>query len=368
MSMNIAIFSPNQNPYSETFIQAHKKYLKDQIFYYYGRGSQIRLETKVEKEGKLESLLLKIYLKIFKKSYSELWVRRILRSLAKNKVNAILIEYGTHAFHLLPILRKTKIPIIVHFHGYDASRQDIIEKCNYYSEVFDLSRKVISVSTEMHQKLVSIGCNSNKLIYNVYGPNPKFSDVKPTFSQKQFISVGRFTDKKAPYYTILAFKEVLKKHPDAVLLMAGDGELLNSCVNLVRHYNMEENIKFLGVINSDAFANYLCHSIAYVQHSITALNGDMEGTPLSILESSAAGIPVISTYHAGISDVIEHEVTGLLCEEHDILTMSKHMLKVLENKDYAKEIGLAGKWRIKENFSLKRHIDTLQASFHEIVK
>jgi hypothetical protein len=57
----------------------------------------------------------------------------------------------------------------------------------------------------MEQMLLEMGCPKNKLIYNVYGPNPEFLKVKPTFRKKQFVAIGRFTDKKAPYYTILAF-------------------------------------------------------------------------------------------------------------------------------------------------------------------
>ena len=96
-----------------------------------------------------------------------------------------------------------------------------------------------------------------------------------------------------------------------------------------------------------------------MQHSVKADDGDMEGTPVSVLEASVAGLPVISTFHAGIPDVILHKKTGLLCEEHDIATMSKCMLQVLDDVAYAKQLGDAGKQHVKDNFSLERHIDEL---------
>ena len=191
-------------------------------------------------------------------------------------------------------------------------------------------------------------------------PQPEFEIVQPRFNKKQFIGIGRFTDKKAPYYTILAFSKILKNHADAKLLLAGKGELLNSCRNLVRYLRLENNVEFLGVISPDEFRNYLSESLAFVQHSITAEDGDMEGTPVSILEASVAGLPVISTYHAGIPDVIDHNKTGLLCNEHDVETMAKYMLRILDDVDFAKTLGSNGKKLITSQYNLKRHIKELQ--------
>jgi glycosyltransferase involved in cell wall biosynthesis len=85
----------------------------------------------------------------------------------------------------------------------------------------------------------------------------------------------------------------------------------------------------------------------------------MEGTPVGILEASAAGLPVISTFHAGIPDVIIHEKTGLLCNEHDYKKMAENMLWVLEHSEESAAMGAAGRKNIKENFSMEKHIGKL---------
>ncbi|GAB4164359.1 MAG: glycosyltransferase [Winogradskyella sp.] len=359
--MNVAIFTPNKNPYSETFIQAHKLFLKDKVYYYYGRGNNIKLEG----ERPLKAFTDKLVKKMVSKE-APVWVRAVKRSLIKNKIDVILVEYGTHAYHLLPLLKTINIPFSVHFHGYDASVHNVIEKCDQYKDVFDIASKVFVVSTVMEEKLIEIGCPRDILVNNTYGPNPKFDKVVPSFSKKQFIAVGRFTNKKAPYYTIFAFNKVLKKHPDAKLVMAGDGELLNSCKNIVRYLGISENVDFVGVISSDQYVSYLENSLAFVQHSITGENGDKEGTPLSILEASSAGLPVVSTFHAGIPDVIEHDKTGLLVQEHDVEKMGSYMIELLNNKNYAIDIGRAGKRHVRENFSMERHISKLQKVLEEL--
>ncbi|MCB0749009.1 MAG: glycosyltransferase, partial [Ignavibacteriae bacterium] len=269
---------------------------------------------------------------------------------------------GNHAFRLLAILERIGLPVVVHFHGYDASRHDVIAYCDNYKGVFEHAHKVVVVSKVMYERLLDLGCPEEKLVYNVYGPRPEFHDVQPQFSTLQFVGIGRFTDKKAPYYTLMAFKEIAAKYPDTKLLLAGDGTLLNACKNLVNYYGLESQVQFLGVIDSVAYKALLETSLAFVQHSITAESGDMEGTPLSILEASAAGLPVISTLHAGIPDVIVDGETGLLCAEHDVADMAKNMMRLLDDVNFAKELGSNGKQRILSQFTLKQHIEALQSS------
>ena len=357
--MNIAIFSPNQNPYSETFIQAHKKNLKGKIFYYYGAGNQIKLENDTLKNTLLDRSQFKLF-----KRLSYFWKVKLLKSLRDNKIDSILIEYGNHAHNLLPLLKKLEIPFVVHFHGYDASVNSVVETCNNYKDVFNLANKVIVVSNVMKQKIENMGCTKNKIVLSTYGPNDLFFNIKPTFSKKQFISIGRFVEKKAPNLLILAFSKVVARYPSYVLKMAGDGVLLNDCKNLVTNLGIGNNVQFMGVVTPELYRNELQNSLAFVQHSITADNGDMEGTPLAVLEASAAGVPVVSTYHAGIPDVIIHEQTGLLCEEKDVQKMAENLIELIENKELATRLGANGKARIKNEFNMSLHISKIQKTLN----
>lgn len=363
----IAIVSPSNNAYSETFIQVQKNGLKGKVFFYFDGELPKSLEGQGKLlNGKLSKLFkLKRKLNLTKFNLNE---QAFIHSLKKNKVQVILAQYGTTSHRIVSISSFLKIPLITHFHGFDSSIDEVISKCNSYYEVFRGSSKVIVVSKEMEKKLFDLGCPKEKLVYNPCAPKKEFDLITPKFSKTQFLAVGRFANKKAPYYSILAFHKVVEKYPDAKLIMAGEGALLNTCKNLVKYLSLEKNVSFLGVITTEEYINLLNESLAFIQHSIKANNGDMEGTPVSILEASSAGLPIISTYHAGIPDVVIHNETGFLCNEHDISKMSKYMFEVLENKDLAIKLGSNGKSRIKKYFNLENHLTIIDDIIEKLIE
>lgn len=364
--MNIAIFSPNQNPYSETFIQAHKNGLNGNIFFYYGNLTNLNLEG-YGRVSSSSSFLFKLKYKIFRISREDILINQVVNSIKSNSVDVLLVEYGSFAFKLLPFLKRIEIPVVVHFHGYDASVHKVIEKCNSYKEVFKRVSRVVAVSNKMYERLLEIGCPQSKLVYSTYGPNPIFEEINSSFSNKNMVAVGRFTDKKAPYYTILAFAQLLKKHPDASLHMIGDGVLLPTCKNLVRFLKIQDKVFFVGIKTALEIREILEKSVAFVQHSITAENGDQEGTPLAVFESGLAGLPVISTYHAGIPDIIQDGFNGYLSNEHDVEGMANNMVKLLNSPKSAKLMGSNGRKRIKENFTQKMHLERLDKILTEVL-
>jgi len=359
-NLNVALISPSKEVYSETFIRAQKELLPFHVFYYFDGFLPKQLEGygSITSSGRIKKASYKIRKKLGLTSLS--YVESALaKSFKKNKIDVVLAQYGPVGEAVLNVCESIKVPVVVHFHGYDASRHDVIEDNNKFKKTFKYAKAVIAVSTSMEKKLLEMGCPREKLFYNVYGPNDSFLEVVPKLNKHHFIGIGRFTDKKAPYYTILAFAKVIKKFPDAKLTIAGNGELWNTCKNLIRHLEIQNSVNLPGVITPEEYREYLENSIGFVQHSIIAENGDSEGTPLAVLEASAAGLPVISTIHAGISDVIINGKTGILVKEHDVDAMANAMISVLENKVLTSEMGRKGKENIGTSFSMRKYIEGL---------
>ncbi len=367
--MNLAIISPNQNAYSETFIQNHKKYFDANVKFYYGGHLPVYLEgearLRLSRKERLGRYIKKYVLRQELEFTDE--EKALYNSFRKQNINVVYAEYGQTGAAVTRVCKALGIPLIVNFHGYDASMYSVLKEYKErYEEMFMYASKTVAVSKAMYNRLLSIGCPKEKLEYITYGPGNVFFDVRPAYSEKSFIFMGRFVDKKAPYYTILAMKKVVEKHPDAKLYMAGEGPLMDACVNLSEFFDLKSNIIFLGRCSHDEIISYYEKVTAYVQHSITPANGDMEGTPVAILEASAAGLPVISTKHAGIPDVILNGKTGLLVEEHDVDGMAEAMIQLLDDKEKASQLGLAGRTNIAENFSMEIHIAKLNNMIHSL--
>jgi len=176
-------------------------------------------------------------------------------------------------------------------------------------------------------------------------------------NNKQLLFVGRLVEKKAPHLLIQTFSKVLEKHPSANLTMIGDGPLLNICKDLVQALKLQDSVNLVGFKKHKEIVSYMRKSFIYVQHSVVAHDGDSEGTPVSILEAGASGLPVVATHHAGISDAIIHGQTGYLVNERDIENMAKFIVLLLDDYELAKKIGRKAKIHIEENFSQSETIN-----------
>ncbi len=367
--MNLAIISPGQNAYSETFIQAHKNIEADNVFFFYGGV----IPTYLENEGivnisartlntrTLINLIPKINpFRILKKKFS-IKEELFAQSLKRHHIDVVLAEFGQTGVACLNVCNYLNIPLITHFHGVDITA-DLERYKEKYKELIRKTPYVVGVSKEMRETLISLGGEPDRVIYTPCGPNPMFYDTTRKADGTRFVCVGRFVDKKAPYYVIMAFKKVVDKYPNAILDMVGTGPLYDTCINLSKYFNLTRNINFTGVKTPNEIQELHSKAVAYVQHSITAGNGDKEGTPVGVMEASASALPVISTLHAGIKDVVINGETGLLCEEHDIDAMAKNMIWVIENHDAALTMGEKGRIYVKDNFSLEKHISILSST------
>ncbi|MEM6516493.1 MAG: glycosyltransferase [Bacteroidota bacterium] len=369
---NILIVSPTKIGLTETFIRAHIDELEGNIHYLYGWGLDYKTEEdvslkelyypKASFKDKLQSILPHyIYFRLDKSKQKQYTKEALIkRYLVEHQIDVVLAEYGTAGSFIAPICVELSIPFIVHFHGIDASSYDLLEKFKEgYQFMFNYAQKIIVVSRAMKRALVEVGCSPDKIVINTYGPHPDYIKISANYDSNYLISVGRHTYKKAPYLTILAFKKVLNVYPNLKLKMIGNGELFHVCKNLVNSLALEDNIVLLGGLSRIDIIKHMESAFLFVQHSLVAHNGDSEGTPVGIIEAMAAGLPVVSTYHAGIPDVVVENETGYLSNENDIDTMAKHIIKLNKDRNLAKKLGLNGKERIKANFTLEQHLDII---------
>jgi glycosyltransferase involved in cell wall biosynthesis len=129
---------------------------------------------------------------------------------------------------------------------------------------------------------------------------------------------------------------------------------------MARKLGISAKIKFLGEQPHAVVRDVMATASVYVQHSVTADDGDMEGLPNSILEAMACGLPVVSTWHSGIPEAVVHGTTGLLVPEHDVEAMAVAIVELFDDTDRAAAIGMAGRERVLDRFSDVQAAETMR--------
>ncbi len=298
----------------------------------------------------------------------------LIRRLSAAKATCLLANFGPTGVAMMPACRKLSLPLVVHFHGYDAHRRDIREfHTKSYLDLGQQAAAVIAVSNGMVDTLVAAGIPTEKIHLVRYGVDSKRFQHGPVESSTlpRFFGLGRFVDKKAPYLTVLAFAQACKEFPDAKLVMAGNGELLEATKNLAIALKLGDAVEFPGVLSPDEVATQMRQATAFVQHSLEPscgpAEGDREGTPVAVLEAMMTGIPVISTRHAGIGEVVEHQRSGLLSDERDVMSMAANMVTLGRDAQLTQRYGKAAREAALAHHTVDHYIDSLKSVLESIL-
>lgn len=293
------------------------------------------------------------------------WVEPCRALLAERRFEACLVNYGTVAAWLVPLLIEAGTPFVVHFHGFDAHRKTGLEEIHKrYPLMLEAAAEVVVVSSTMREALLAWGVPQAKIRLNPYGipPVPETLVGEVERDPDLVLAAGRFVEKKAPYLVLAAFREVWRARPESRLRWIGDGESRGVCEAMVRGWGMEEAVEFAGVWTRDEILESMREASAFIQHSVTAASGDMEGTPNTILEAATMGCPIVATRHAGIADVVADASFGRLVEEYDVAGMAAALAETLRLPSEAAERAARLRERVLVEYREERYLDGLRAS------
>jgi glycosyltransferase involved in cell wall biosynthesis len=164
---------------------------------------------------------------------------------------------------------------------------------------------------------------------------------------------------KGHRYFLEAAKTVLEKIPGVEFLLVGDGPLRNHYEKLTHELGVEKKIHFLGERNDVP--------VILSNLSISVLSSTSEGLSNVILESMAAGKPVIATNVGGSREIVVDGVTGYLVPPADSQAMAKAITELLQDPDKAITMGAAGKKRVGEKFSIKAMVESYENLYKSLM-
>lgn len=251
--------------------------------------------------------------------------------------------------------------LIVTFHGYDLSQfVKSFHNGNPYIELFSEADLILPVSEHWKNQLLALGAPVNKIHVSRVGIDiEKFSYIKPKIIDGclRILTTARFTEKKGLEYAVAAIAKVKRQQPSVKLRydIIGDGPLFTVIQRLINEYGLLNCVHLHGVQSNQNVRKLLYESDLFILPSVTASNGDQEGIPVALMEAMACGIPVLSTIHSGIPELIQDGKSGYLVPERDVDALAERIISLIENQSRRVKFSEHGRMKIENEYDLQKN-------------
>jgi len=298
----------------------------------------------------------------------------IRKGIRNKKIDIVYFQFSDLAAEILKH-GEIQCPTVSVFHDVPkaCSKKEFDGLKKKYNNVFKKITIVLTTSEFSKNELIKLGCKDSKISIHHMGVDTNI--FKPATSKSltnafNFIMVGRFVEKKGFIYGIRAFKKILEKQPTRKLKLSivGDGILRETLEQEVKKLNIENKVVFLGKLPQKNIAKLLRHSNCFLCPSITTRDGKREGSPTTIMEAAACGVPVIATKHAGAPEILKDDC-GILVKEKSVSELEKAMSKIIKGYSYyRKKFSKKARQLINEEHNIKRLVDCLLEIFNQAIK
>lgn len=301
--------------------------------------------------------------RVVKRHVSVAYARRLRRLVREQPFDLVHAHiYASAAASALATLG-TGVPLVVteHTEGtWQGRRAHLVSHL-----IYRRASRMIAVSSPIRGRLIErAGVHPKKisLIPNTVLPssdtNPGASGTLPDeWHEGPLIgAVARLQPEKGISNLLKAAARVSSSCPQARFLIVGDGPLREELLRLADRLGLRERVRFLGH-RTDARALIGLLDVLVVP-SLT------EGTPLTVLEAMAAGVPIVASAVGGIPDQVHHDKEGLLVPPDDTAALGDALLELLQDPESARRLGEAGRQRADSGLSHTAMVREIEAVYH----
>ncbi len=247
----------------------------------------------------------------------------------------------------------TGIPFSFTGRAYDVFTPDslLLEKIRDAAFIRCESRAVI----QQLQEMAGEAAGKFRLTYNGVPLNADALARAPMGPPYRMLALGRLVAKKGFDLLIYACKILKEAGLNFHLVLAGGGPEERQLKRLARQLGLAPQICFTGFLSYDRVADQFLAADVFIMPSTIADSGDRDGLPTVILEAMLHRVPVIATDVAGISEVIEDGVTGLLIPQKDPQAIAAAVLRLFRDRQAALAMAERGRTRVWQDFDPERN-------------
>ncbi|EEQ7729697.1 colanic acid biosynthesis glycosyltransferase WcaL [Escherichia coli] len=215
------------------------------------------------------------------------------------------------------------------FHGIDISSREVLNHYTpEYQQLFRRGDLMLPISDLWAGRLQKMGCPREKIAVSRMGVDmARFSPrpVKAPATPLEIISVARLTEKKGLHVAIEACRQLKEQGMAFRYRILGIGPWERRLRTLIEQYQLEDVVEMPGFKPSHEVKAMLDDADVFLLPSVTGADGDMEGIPVALMEAMAVGIPVVSTLHSGIPELVEADKSGWLVPENDARALAQRL-------------------------------------------
>lgn len=292
--------------------------------------------------------------------------------LKKNNVVGVHVNHGSLAPKFQFLKEQYNIPLFVSFRGKDATAYPKKEKnLARLKKLFATADLFLPVCEHLKQEIVKLGCPEHKIRVLYGGTDLNRFNYKPRKLENKetvrFLAIGRFVEKKGFSTLIHAFANVIKQHKKVELQLIGSGPCEAEYRKLIKKYRLEKNVQILSWVDYRKIQKKYYSSHIFCAPSCTDKEGNQEGIPNTLKEAMATGMPVISTIHAGIPELVTHKESGLLVPEGSVDDLAKAMNWLIKNPNEWERLGGTARKKIETDFNLAIQLKTQKKYYDEVI-
>ena len=224
------------------------------------------------------------------------------------------------------------------------------QKIDAFGYLGDFTKSAMSSAISTQLKMVRIAPG---ISINHFTPGPKSEELAKeldVFGKKVIVCVGRLVHRKGQDRLIEAMPDVLKKIPDAVLLIVGEGPRREALKKLVAEKDLENSVKIVGRLSYEQLPMVIRLGDIFAMPSRSRFFGlEVEGLGIVYLEASACGVPVIAGASGGAPDAVLPGETGLVVDGTDVEAISASIVCLLNDDELRSRMGKCGReWAVNE--------------------
>jgi len=181
-------------------------------------------------------------------------------------------------------------------------------------------------------------------------------------SEHIILYVGRLVYRKGIHVLVKAMPQILRKLPDAQLLIAGEGIMENYIKLLIKGLDLEDHVRLLGFVPNEKLPDLYGLSQVFVLPSLYC-----ESFGITLLEAMASGKPIVASNVGGVPEVIEDEVTGLLFRKGDGRDLADDVFRIMNDRGLALELARKARRSVEDNFSWFVVADKMECLYEELL-